>query len=82
MPEQAQRRAPIAPPEEKSADASRAFEDVSHIVVSPEEPEDKNNAEIRSRMDNPEASAEDANSVADTIRYAAIGTMTPLSPKP
>jgi outer membrane protein OmpA-like peptidoglycan-associated protein len=58
MPEQAQRRAPIAPPEEKSADAARAVEDLHRIELSSEEPQEKKSAEIRSRADNLEGRAE------------------------
>jgi outer membrane protein OmpA-like peptidoglycan-associated protein len=75
MPEQAQRRAPIAPPEEKSADGARAFEDVHHIVASPEDSDEvqgKRVAEIRP-MDNPERRDQDdgvalAEALAPTIQ--------------
>ena len=69
MPEQAQRRAPIAPPEEKSANGAPAFEDLPHIVLSPapEEPKVNAAAEIRSRTADPGRRANDA-SVTDAFK--------------
>jgi OOP family OmpA-OmpF porin len=51
MPEQAQRRAPIAPSEEKSANGAPAFEDVSHVVLSPEPKQPKDNDASRAAAD-------------------------------
>jgi outer membrane protein OmpA-like peptidoglycan-associated protein len=72
MPEQAQRRAPIAPPEEKSADGAPAFEEVPHIVLSPEPKEPKDNASsavaaIKTRRDRDDEAAL-AEALAPTIQ--------------
>lgn len=67
MPEQAQRRAPIASPEQKTSGDAHALDDVRSSVVSPQGPKDNAAAEIRSRMDDPERRANDA-SVTDATK--------------
>ena len=60
MPEQAQRRAPAPEPEERPEASDRAFEELRHIIVSPEQ---EQIVEIRSRIENPERRVEDVSSV-------------------
>jgi len=60
MPEQAQRRAPTPEPEERPEASDRAFEELRHIIVSPEQ---EQIVEIRSRIENPERRVEDVSSV-------------------
>jgi outer membrane protein OmpA-like peptidoglycan-associated protein len=60
MAEQAQRRAPAPEPEEKPESSDRAFEELRHIIVSPEQ---EQIVEIRSRIENPERRVEDVSSV-------------------
>lgn len=66
MPEQAQRRAPIPEPEKGPETNDRAFEELRHIIVSPEQ---EQIVEIRSRLESPERRIEDVSSVvAEAIR--------------
>jgi outer membrane protein OmpA-like peptidoglycan-associated protein len=60
MPEQAQRRAPAPEPEEGHEAGDRAFEELRHIIVSPEQ---EQIVEIRSRIENPERRVEDVSAV-------------------
>jgi outer membrane protein OmpA-like peptidoglycan-associated protein len=60
MPEQAQRRAPAPEPEEGHQASDRAFEELRHIIVSPEQ---EQIVEIRSRLENPERRVEDVSAV-------------------
>jgi len=60
MPEQAQRRAPVPEPEERPDAGDRAFEELRHIIVSPEQ---EQIVEIRSRIENPERRVQDVSSV-------------------
>ena len=60
MPEHAQRRAPVPEPE-KAADAKElAFEELRHMIVSPEQ---EQIVEIRSRIESPERRIEDVSAV-------------------
>lgn len=60
MPEQAQRRAPVPQPVEKPETGDRAFEELRHIIVSPEQ---EQIVEIRSRLEDPGRRIEDVSSV-------------------
>lgn len=60
MAEQAQRRAPVPEPETRLEVNDRAFEELRHIIVSPEQ---EQIVEIRSRIENPERRIEDVSSV-------------------
>ena len=60
MPEQGQRRAPVPEPEEKGDAKDRAFEELRHIIVSPEQ---EQIVEIRSRIESSERRIEDVSSV-------------------
>jgi len=60
MAEQAQRRAPVPEPEERPEASDRAFEELRHIIVSPEQ---EQIVEIRSRIENPERRVHDVSSV-------------------
>ncbi|MGB8655308.1 MAG: OmpA family protein [Candidatus Acidiferrales bacterium] len=68
MPEQAQRRAPVAPAAEtppdrlpdRAPDQARDFEELRHLIVAPEQ---EGLAEIRDRIENPGRRAEDVSSV-------------------
>jgi outer membrane protein OmpA-like peptidoglycan-associated protein len=60
MPEQAQRRASVAQPDEKPADDSRAYQQLRHLIVAPEQ---QDLAKIQERLDDPERRARDVSSV-------------------
>jgi outer membrane protein OmpA-like peptidoglycan-associated protein len=60
MPEQAQRRADLPEPRETPQPPDRAFEELRHIIVSPEQ---EQIVEIRSRIENPQRRVEDVSSV-------------------
>lgn len=60
MAEQAQRRAPEAPPVETPQEESHAYEELRHLIVGPEQEGLK---QIRERLDDPDRRAEDVSSV-------------------
>jgi outer membrane protein OmpA-like peptidoglycan-associated protein len=60
MAEQAQRRAPAAPPVETPQEESHAYEELRHLIVGPEQEGLK---QIRERLDDPDRRAEDVSSV-------------------
>jgi len=64
MPEQAQRRAPIAPPgeppSEATGDSARDYQELRQLILAPEQ---NSLAEIQERLDNPSHRAEDVGSV-------------------
>ncbi len=60
MPEQAQRRADLPEPRETPEPDDHAFEELRHIIVSPEQ---EQIVEIRSRIENPQRRVEDVSSV-------------------
>ena len=60
MPEQAQRRADLPEPEATPESSEHAFEELRHIIISPEQ---EQIVEIRSRIENPARRIEDVSSV-------------------
>src|SRR5271170_2634909 len=60
MAEQAQRRAPEAPPVETPQQESHAYEELRHLIVGPEQEGLK---QIQERLDDPDRRAEDVSSV-------------------
>jgi outer membrane protein OmpA-like peptidoglycan-associated protein len=60
MAEQAQRRAPEAPPAETPQQESHAYEELRHLIVGPEQEGLK---QIQERLDDPDRRAEDVSSV-------------------
>jgi len=60
MAEQAQRRAPEAPPVETPQEESHAYEELRHLIVGPEQEGLK---QIQERLDDPDRRAEDVSSV-------------------
>jgi outer membrane protein OmpA-like peptidoglycan-associated protein len=60
MAEQAQRRAPVSQPDEKPADGSRAYQELRHLIVAPEQ---EDLAKIHEQLDDPQRRARDVSSV-------------------
>jgi outer membrane protein OmpA-like peptidoglycan-associated protein len=77
MADQAQRRAPVPQPIEKTDGVENAFEELRHIIVSPEQ---EQIVEIRSRLDSPERRIEDVSSVvAEAIQMRRDSDAAALS---